>query len=277
VTVVVRSRAEFLSARAQVKPGAQVGAVLTMGALHDGHEALMDAARASNDVVLATVFVNPAQFGPNEDLSRYPRSLDDDLVRCERAGVDLVWTPSVADVYPEPVQVRLSAGPLGGQLEGASRPGHFDGMLLVVMKLLHLLAPDATYFGEKDYQQLTLVRAMVADLELPVDIVGVPTVREPDGLALSSRNVYLTAEQRALATALSRALFAGRDAGAQGADAVLRAATQILAGVDVDYLALRDLQLRPAPTQGAARLLVAARLGSTRLIDNVALELAAEA
>lgn len=278
MTELVHSRSDFLQAR-RALTGVRVGAVLTMGALHDGHAALLAAARADNDVVLATVFVNPAQFGPSEDLSRYPRPLDADLARCAAAGVDVVWAPSVADVYPTPPRISLDPGPLADELEGASRPGHFAGVLLVVAKFTHLLRPSTTYFGAKDWQQLTLVRAMAADLDLGVDIVAVDTVREKDGLALSSRNVYLSADERVRAASLSRALFAGRDA-AGGADAaaVLAAARSVLAcaGLDVDYLELRAPDLKPAPEVGPARLLVAARVGSTRLLDNVAVELGTE-
>ncbi len=278
MTQLVRSRADFLQAR-RALTGERVGAVLTMGALHDGHAALLAAARADNDVVLATVFVNPAQFGPAEDLSRYPRPLEADLERCAAAGVDLVWAPSAADVYRTPPRISIDPGPLGNELEGASRPGHFAGVLLVVAKFLNLLRPDTTYFGAKDWQQLTLVRAMVTDLDLGVDIVAVDTVRENDGLALSSRNVYLSADERVRAVALSRALFAGRDA-AQGADraAVLAAARTVLtsAGLNVDYLELRAPDLGPAPETGPARLLAAARVGSTRLLDNVEVRLGAD-
>lgn len=273
--VVVRSRADFLAARKEIDAGS-VGAVLTMGALHAGHEALLDAARAANKAVVATVFVNPAQFGPHEDLSRYPRPLAADLEVMGRHDVDLVWTPEVNDVYSGPTRIGLDPGPLGAELEGASRPGHFAGMLLVVAKFLHLLRPDAAYFGEKDYQQLTLVRAMVRDVELPVDIIAVPTVREPDGLARSSRNVFLDPRQREDAAVLVRALFAGRAVGPDGPAAVLAAARAQLAtcsAVDVDYLELRDDELGPTPDHGPARLLVAARVGSTRLIDNVGVEL----
>ncbi len=273
--IVVRSRADFLAARKEIDAGS-VGAVLTMGALHAGHEALLDAARTENKAVVATVFVNPAQFGPHEDLSRYPRPLAADLQVLARHDVDLVWTPDVTDVYPHPTRIGLDPGPLGAELEGASRPGHFAGMLLVVEKFLHLLRPDAAYFGEKDYQQLTLVRAMARDIELPVDIVAVPTVREPDGLARSSRNVFLDPQQRADAAVLARALFAGRAAGHGGPEAVLaaaRAELTTLSAVDVDYLELRDDELGPTPDVGPARLLLAARVGSTRLIDNVAVAL----
>lgn len=274
MTEVVRSRADFLRARRAVTAD-RVGAVLTMGALHDGHGALLDAARADNVAVIATVFVNPAQFGPNEDLARYPRPLDADIARCEAAGVDLVWAPSVADVYPVQPRISIDPGPLADELEGASRPGHFAGVLLVVAKFLHLLRPATTYFGAKDWQQFALVQAMVADLELDVDVVAVDTVREFDGLARSSRNVFLSSAQRADAVVLSRALFAGRDAAMHGAGRVLAAARGALAEADlhVDYLELRSPRLGPAPEAGSARLLVAARVGATRLIDNVEVHL----
>jgi pantoate--beta-alanine ligase len=276
-TAVTRSRAEFLAARRRLD-GGSVGAVLTMGALHAGHEALLAAARQANEYVVATVFVNPTQFGPSEDLSRYPRPLEADLGVLRRHGVDLVWTPAVEDVYPQPAGTGIDPGPLGRELEGAARPTHFAGMLLVVAKFLHLLRPDVAYFGEKDYQQLTLVSVMARDLDLPVQIVGVPTVREEDGLARSSRNVFLDPGQRAEAAVLWRALSAGSAAGVRGADAVLAAARAELSrarGVDVDYLELRGIDLGPAPTRGPARLLLAVRVGTTRLIDNVAVDLTA--
>lgn len=273
---VVRSRAEFLAARAELPRTARVGAVLTMGALHDGHAALLDSARAAADIVIATVFVNPAQFGPGEDLARYPRPLEADLDRCRAHGVDLVWVPDVVDVYPVPARTGIDPGELGRVLEGAARPGHFAGVLLVVHKFLELIRPQSAHFGEKDYQQLTLVRAMARDLELPVEVVGVPTVREPDGLARSSRNVFLDAGERVRAAAIPRALRAGQAAGPRGGEDVLAAAAAVLGradGVAVDYLELRDPVLGPAPITGPARLLTAARVGSTRLIDNVLVNL----
>ncbi|HJQ44388.1 MAG TPA: pantoate--beta-alanine ligase [Jatrophihabitantaceae bacterium] len=269
---VVGSRREFGAARLAV--AGPVGFVPTMGALHAGHAALLDAARANNTATLATIFVNPTQFGPGEDLDRYPRTVEADLEMCERAGVDLVWVPEVEDVYPRGTPlVSVSPGPLGSELEGAVRPTHFAGVLTVVAKLLNLVRPDSAYFGEKDYQQLALIRRMATDLELGATIVGVPTVREPDGLALSSRNRYLSVDERAEALTLSRALFAGREAAPDGgATAALAAARAELAAhpaVDVDYLELRGPDLDPDPEQGPARLLVAARVGTTRLIDNV--------
>lgn len=273
--IIARNRADLAAAREALD--GPVGLVPTMGALHAGHRALLDAARELSVSVVASIFVNPTQFGPTEDLAVYPRTLEEDLAVCEEAGVDVVWAPSVEDVYPggTPV-VQVHPGPLGDQLEGAIRPGHFAGVLTVVAKLFGLIRPAVGYFGEKDYQQLTLLRQMAVDLELGVGVAGVPTVREPDGLALSSRNVYLSAEDRAHALALSRALFAGRDAAANGALAVITTATSVLAaepGLSVDYLELRDADLGEIPEHGPARLLVAARVGSTRLIDNVGLEI----
>jgi pantoate--beta-alanine ligase len=271
---VVSTRVDLAAARL-VLP-APVGLVPTLGALHAGHATLIDTARAQCDSVVVSVFVNPTQFGPSEDLSRYPRTLEADVDLCRKHGANLVWAPDVADVYTvgEP-QVTIHPGPLGAQLEGASRPTHFAGMLTVVEKLLSTVRPDAAYFGEKDYQQLTLIRRMVADLDLGTEIIAVPTVRDPDGLALSSRNVYLSASERHDALALSRALFAGRDAAAGGAHAVLAAAQAVLDAhpdVTVDYLALRGADLGDVPASGSARLLVATRVGTTRLVDNVAID-----
>jgi pantoate--beta-alanine ligase len=200
--------------------------------------------------------------------------LHDDLARCEGAGVQLVWAPGVEDVYPDgPAQVRVDPGPLGHDLEGARRPGHFAGALTVVAKLLNIVRPNTAVFGEKDYQQLVLVRRMVRDLELGVDIAAVATVRDPDGLAMSSRNRYLSEDERGRALALSRALAAGRAAGGAGPAPVLAAAEAAVSGVDVDYLDLRAPDLGVAPSSGPARLLIAARIGSTRLIDNTAVRL----
>ncbi|MFC7243603.1 pantoate--beta-alanine ligase [Catellatospora aurea] len=274
MTAVVRTREELAAARSAAR--GSVAVVMTMGALHEGHATLLREARKHADVVLATIFVNPLQFGPNEDLARYPRTFDADLALCAAEGVDLLFAPTPEVMYPHgQPQVTVHPGPLGEVLEGAVRPGHFAGVLTVVGKLLLLTRPDLAFFGEKDYQQLTLIKAMVHDLELGVEIVGVPTVREPDGLALSSRNRYLSAPERETALALSRALRAG--AARREPAAVLAAARAELAGVDVDYLALRGADLSEEPGPGEARLLVAARVGTTRLIDNLPVHLDAAA
>ena len=265
------------------RDGAAVVLVPTMGALHAGHSALLLAARehAGPGVVVASIFVNPLQFAPGEDLDRYPRTMDADLDLCAAAGVDVVFAPAVDEMYPggEPL-VTVEPGPLGAILEGASRPGHFRGVLTVVAKLFGLVRPDVALFGEKDYQQLTLIRAMARELALGLDVVGVPTVREDDGMALSSRNRYLSPEERARAATISRALRAGAAAGPLGADAVRSAAAEVLATAPelvLDYLELTDPDLGPVPATGPARLLVAARAGSTRLIDNVPVTLGAPA
>ncbi|MFD3487521.1 pantoate--beta-alanine ligase [Streptomyces sp. NPDC058665] len=314
-------------------PSARTAVVMTMGALHDGHAALVRAARrhiGPAGFVVVTLFVNPLQFGANEDLDRYPRTLESDLKTAEAAGADAVFAPSADEVYPGGTpQVRISAGPMGERLEGAVRPGHFDGMLTVVAKLLHLTRPDVAFYGQKDAQQLALIRRMARDLNFPVEIVGVPTVREDDGLALSSRNRYLSAAERRTALALSRALFAASDRlGAQhalraradsaptstaraaalsalgearaaadshavahaasrtpqtacGAHAVRSAARVVLdqavrdsASFTLDYLALvdpADFTEVPDDHTGDAILAVAARVGATRLIDNIPL------
>ena len=274
-TQLVRTRAELAEARAALT--GRVGLVPTMGALHAGHLANIAEARRRADHTVVSIFVNPLQFDQPADLARYPRTLAADLAICEQAGVDLVWAPEVDTVYragqPE---VRVTAGPLAEQLEGPNRPGHFDGVLTVVTKLFTTISPELACFGEKDYQQLTLIRRLVLDLDLPVEVVGVPIVRDPDGLALSSRNVFLSGAERARALSLSRALAAGR-AAASSPESVLEAAAKVLAdtpGVELEYLELRDPQLGPAPRQGPARLLVAARVGNTRLIDNTEIELA---
>ncbi len=256
--------------------------VMTMGALHEGHLELVRRAAQLAEEVVVTIFVNPLQFGATEDLDRYPRTLDSDVDKLAGLGVvDLVFAPTEAQMYPdgEPL-VRISAGSLGEVLEGAARPGHFDGMLTVVAKLLHLTRPDVALFGRKDAQQLALIRRMVNDLDLGVEIVGVPTVREPDGLAMSSRNAYLGAEHREAALALSRALDAGVAAAAQGPDAVLAAARAVIdaAGTSLalDYLALVDpATMRPAEPENplsATLLAVAARVGPARLIDNAVID-----
>ncbi|WP_028476327.1 pantoate--beta-alanine ligase [Nocardia sp. CNY236] len=256
--------------------GRTVALVPTMGALHEGHRALVRRAKRTNQVVIVSIFVNPLQFGAGEDLDSYPRSLDSDIELLRAEGVELVFAPSVSDMYPNGSRTTVLPGPLGVELEGASRPAHFAGMLTVVAKLLQIARPTEAFFGEKDYQQLTLIRQLVGDLNFDVKITPVATVREPDGLALSSRNRYLDAAQRESALALSAALMAGMYAGGSGAAAVLAAARQVLdaaSGIELDYLELRSATLGPAPATGNARLLIAARVGDTRLIDNVAVVL----
>ncbi|MFI1021722.1 pantoate--beta-alanine ligase [Streptomyces olivaceus] len=323
--VLLRTAGEL---HARVRHGRRA-VVMTMGALHEGHATLIRAARdlaGPDGEVVATVFVNPLQFGAGEDLDRYPRTLDADLEIAGRAGADAVFAPSADEVYPggEP-QVRVAAGPMGERLEGASRPGHFDGMLTVVAKLLHLTRPDLALYGQKDAQQLALIRRMVRDLNFGVEIVGVPTVREEDGLALSSRNRYLSAAERRTALALSQALFAGLDrhaaqaalcararevpatraraealsalgesraaadahavaTSAPGSATAVRAAARLVLDdaaratppLELDYLALVDpadfTEIGDDHT-GEAVLAVAARVGATRLIDNVLLTL----
>ena len=257
--------------------GRRVMLVPTMGALHDGHLALVRAAkRVPGAVVAASIFVNPLQFGASEDLDAYPRTLDADLELLGGEGVEIAFTPTPSAMYPEGPRTTVHPGPLGDELEGAVRPTHFAGMLTVVLKLLQIVRPDRAFFGEKDYQQLVLIRQMVDDLDVGVRIVGVPTVRESDGLAMSSRNRYLSPEEREQATALSSALLAGMYAAGGGPGAVIDAARAVLEevpAITTDYLELRGPRLEPAPPVGPARLLVAARLGTTRLLDNIGIDL----
>ncbi|WP_343601858.1 pantoate--beta-alanine ligase [Mycobacterium sp.] len=265
--------------RALRHTGRRVMLVPTMGALHEGHLALVRAAgRVPGSVVVVSIFVNPLQFGPGEDLDVYPRPIEDDLALLRDAEVEVAFTPGVAAMYPDGPRTAVRPGPLGAELEGAARPDHFAGMLTVVLKLLQIVRPDRVFFGEKDYQQLVLVRQMVADLDVDVRVVGVPIVREADGLAMSSRNRYLDTGQRELAGTLAAALLAGRNAAPAGADAAVAAAQAVLTAapaIDVDYLQVRDPALGPAPVDGPGRLLVAARLGSTRILDNIAIEIGA--
>ena len=250
-----------------------------MGFLHEGHRSLMRAARAETSFVVVTIFVNPLQFGAGEDLDRYPRTLDEDLKICEREGVDIVFAPSVEEVYPggDP-QVTVKPGPLAKILEGKTRPGHFRGVLTVVAKLFGLVRPDVAVFGQKDYQQLTLIRRMVLDLNMGVEVVGAETVREPDGLALSSRNRYLDDEGRLQATTLWATLHAAQEGARWGVDVALdsaRAELRASDGVDLDYLVITDPDLGDLPDVvlpgTEARILIAARVGTTRLIDNMPL------
>ena len=268
------------ASRALRAAGHEVALVPTMGALHAGHLALVEQARRSGAEVVVSIFVNPLQFGPGEDFDRYPRTLSTDVELLRDTGTRFVFAPSAADMYPDGRRTAVVPGPLGTELCGATRPVLFGGMLTVVTKLLQIVRPDLAHFGEKDYQQLVLVRQLVRDLNFGMRIVGVPTVREPDGLAMSSRNTYLDAAERTSALQLSAALAAGARAAVGGPDAALDAARTVLAaadGVDVEYLELRDPELGPAPTSGAARLLLAAWVGGTRLIDNVPVTIGAEA
>jgi pantoate--beta-alanine ligase len=274
MTTLVHTRADLHAAVGDRAAG-ELGVVMSLGALHDGHRALIQAARARCATVVVTVFLNPLQFAPTEDLSRYPRTLDSDLALCREEGVDAVFAPDVDEVYPGgPPLVRVSAGPLGDVLEGDSRPGHFDGVLTVVGKLLHITAPDVTFFGQKDAQQVLLVRRMVSDLDFPSEVVTIPTVRAPDGLALSSRNIYLSDTDRVVALALSRGLRAAAAAADQGAAAVRGAVLATLAeqpGLGLDYASVVDpatLRDVSADFVGESLVVVAARVGSTRLIDN---------
>jgi len=273
--VVAHTRAEMSAARADLGDGA-VSVVMTMGALHEGHATLIRQAREHARHVIVTVFLNPLQFGPREDLARYPRTNEADLEICRREGVELVFMPTPSVVYPHgDPGVRVSAGPLGNVLEGQSRPGHFDGVLTVVGKLLHLTRADRAYFGQKDAQQLLLIRRMARDLDFPVEVVAVPTHREADGLAMSSRNRYLGESDRETALCLSQALRAGAAAAVEGPSAVRRAARAVLVREPlalIDYLVLVDpstLEDVPEWYRGEALLAVAGRVGTTRLIDNV--------
>ncbi|WP_436525735.1 pantoate--beta-alanine ligase [Actinoplanes sp. HUAS TT8] len=277
MTEVVHSRDELAAALGRATD--EIAVVMTMGALHEGHRQLIRVARERSAFVVVTIFVNPLQFGPNEDFDKYPRTLEQDLEACRAEGATVVFAPARDDVYPGGApSITMNPGPLGSILEGASRPGHFSGMLTVVEKLLRLTRADVAFFGEKDFQQLALIRRMAVDLELGVAIEGVATVREIDGLALSSRNRFLSPEERVSALALSRALREG--AAHDDPEAVLAAAGKILAeepGVRVDYLELTGADLGDVPVEGPARLLVAARVGATRLIDNVPIVLRKEA
>ena len=257
----------------------RIGLVPTMGYLHEGHLRLVDEARRRADAVVMSLFVNPLQFGPNEDYLRYPRDLDRDRALAAARGVDALFIPSTDTMYPSGAEVRVVPGPTGDRWEGAARPGHFTGVLTVVAKLLHLVEPDVACFGRKDVQQVVLIAQMVRDLDWPVEIVVVPTVREPDGLALSSRNAYLDPAERQQAAGLSSALKAAHEAWragettAQHLEGVMRQRLAIFPGVSVEYLAIVEPRaLAPVTTVGADTIVaLAARVGRTRLIDNVVL------
>lgn len=245
--------------------GERIGLVPTMGAFHAGHIALMRAARDASDVVVVSLFVNPSQFNAAEDLARYPRDEAADATAAEDVGSDLLFAPSVAELFPDGFDTWVEPGELGSILEGASRPGHFRAVATVCTKLFSIVQPSTAYFGQKDAQQVAVVRRLVADLNLPIEIVAQPTVRDTDGLALSSRNVFLSPAERAIALALPRALAAGAAAHRSGGDpvAVARSALEAERGFTVDYVALADFAV---PTLAAA-----VRVGGTRLIDNIPL------
>ena len=269
-------RQEVRAARAA---GRRVGLVPTMGALHEGHASLLRAARADGRLAVVSLFVNPTQFGPNEDFGRYPRPVERDLDLCRREGADLVFAPSAAEMYPPGFATTIRVARLSEKMCGALRPGHFDGVCTVVAKLLAIVQPDAAYFGEKDAQQLAIVRRMAADLDLVVEIRGCPTVREPDGLAMSSRNVYLSPAERQRALALSAALAEAREAVLAGERDAGKLATQVrrrleaAEGVDVQYVAVVDPDTLDdlARVEDKVLVAVAAKVGATRLIDNVLL------
>jgi pantoate--beta-alanine ligase len=265
--------------RTQRAAGRRIGLVPTMGYLHEGHLSLVDEARRRADVVALSIFVNPLQFGPAEDLTRYPRDLSRDRALASGRGVNLIFVPPVEAMYPRGSEVRVLPGSVADRWEGAARPGHFTGVLTVVAKLFHLVEPDVACFGQKDIQQLTLVRRMVRDLDWSVEIVAGPTVREPDGLALSSRNAYLAPEDRRRAVALSRALREARAAWISGEtrsevlEQLSRESLEAEPGVVVEYIAVVEPEgLTPIETAGAGTVIaLAARVGGTRLIDNVIL------
>jgi pantoate--beta-alanine ligase len=283
---VIRTFVEKRDLRAAIagarRDGRSVGFVPTMGALHEGHLSLVRAARTRTDLVVVSIFVNPTQFGPSEDFERYPRRLEDDAERLGAEGVDLLFTPAEAEMYPAGQRMAIDPGALAERWEGTIRPTHFRGVATVVAKLFGIVRPDAAFFGEKDYQQLIVVRRMALDFELAVDVVACPTIRDVDGLALSSRNSYLSADQRQAALGLPAALAVAREAHAQGEtrgaelEARMRAAAEPHSGaaLQLEYAAVVDPDtLEPLPmVDRPARALIAGRVGQTRLIDNVALD-----
>lgn len=276
VSTIADLRSAVAKARAA---GATIGFVPTMGALHRGHLSLVDRAREESDAVVMSIFVNPLQFGPKEDFARYPRPIDEDQRFAADAGVDILFTPEAAEMYRDDRTVTVTAGPVGSEWEGKVRPGHFDGVLTVVAKLFNQVQPDVAVFGRKDLQQAALVAAMVRDLDYPVRVVVAPTVREEDGLALSSRNKYLSESERADALVLSRALEAAAaafDSGEKNAAKLEEIGMKTLGGVPsarVDYFAVvdRDTFKRVETARRGSAVIVAARLGNTRLIDNIIL------
>jgi pantoate--beta-alanine ligase len=278
---VIRTRAAFREAAVEARAGGRVvGFVPTMGFLHDGHRSLMARARQETERVAVSIFVNPLQFGPEEDLAEYPRDLDRDLEACEKEGVDAAFVPDADEMYPGgSPEVTVDPGPLGDRLEGAARPGHFRGVCTVVAKLLGIVGPCRAYFGEKDAQQLFIVRRMARDLDFPVEVVGCPTVREPEGLGISSRNTYLSPEEREAAACLYEALARAawlveggeRDARVLRAELARRIGAEPLAGLDYVAVVDEDTFEEVDRVRGPSRALVAARIGRTRLIDNLLL------
>lgn len=261
--------------RAAKREGLTVGLVPTMGYLHAGHVSLIQAAKKASDIVVVSIFVNPIQFGPNEDFERYPRDMDRDSAACEEAGASYIFAPDVKAMYPEGYQTKVSVGKVSAPLCGAGRPGHFDGVATVVTKLFNIVEPDLAFFGEKDYQQLMVIRRMAADLDMGLEIVGMPIIREEDGLAMSSRNVYLSAEERARALSLSGSLNEAEKLSASGvtsSEKILGAVREILleAGVDVEYADIRDATTLETvdKIKGPTLIALAAKVGKTRLIDN---------
>jgi pantoate--beta-alanine ligase len=282
VIAVVKSKVEVRSAIAAARAeGLTVALVPTMGALHDGHLSLVRAARKRCDFVVASIFVNPTQFGPGEDFERYPRRIETDSEMLAEAGASLVWTPDVAEMYAADAQVTVDPGPLAARWEGEIRPGHFAGVATIVTKLLSVVRPDAAFFGEKDYQQLAVVRTLERDLDLGVEIVGCPIIRDSDGLALSSRNAYLSPAERAAGIALPHALWAAASElmlgvrSARAIEAAMRAAAKTHAGdaIVLDYAAIVDpATLEPVErVDGPVRAIIAGRVGATRLLDNIEL------
>lgn len=281
---VVTTRAELKEALKIARQQHTIGLVMTMGALHAGHLSLVETAQRTADYIVVSIFVNPTQFAPGEDFDAYPRQLERDVELLADVGADLVFAPAPAEVYPHPARVTLNPGPTATVLEGATRPTHFGGVLQVVHKVINLVQPAVAVFGQKDAQQLALIRQMVEDLDMPVDIVGAPIVREKDGLAMSSRNAYLTPAQREVALSLSAALRAGEALALAGGTAteILSATESVIseasavadsqAALVLDYIALVDPVTFQPVTHGPGVLAIAAKVGSTRLIDNYLVE-----
>ena len=279
---VLRSAAEVRAFRAG-SPNASLGLVPTMGALHDGHASLVERAARENELAAVSIFVNPPQFGPHEDFAAYPRDESADLAACERLGAAMVFAPTVDEMYPAGDATRVQPGPIASRLEGAARPGHFAGVATVVTKLFAIVRPDVAYFGQKDFQQLRVIQTMSRDLRLGVRVVGCPTIRDADGLAMSSRNRYLSADDRRSALALSRALLAAKDDWSRGErdpsklrDRVRR--DTAVPGVALEYVSVADPSTLDELERAAERAVVsvAARVGKARLIDNVLLGMALE-